>query len=103
MTNAEIKNKIVKLLDGLQYEKILLFGSRARGENRADSDYDVIVTLKNEISRIDRFLLQSKIRKFFAQEKTDIDIIIKSARDFDYLKEKVGNAIFDANKEGIVI
>ncbi len=99
----EIKNKIVELLDGLEYDKILLFGSRARGENRVDSDYDVMVTLKNNIIREDRFILQSKIRKAFAKDKIDIDIVIKSIDEYDYLKTRIGNVVYYANKEAITI
>ena len=99
----EIKNKIVELLDGLEYEKILLFGSRARGENRDDSDYDVIVVLKNNIEREDKFSLQNKIRRAFAKEKIDIDIIVKSLTQYDYMKNNMGNVIYYANHEAIAL
>jgi len=99
----KIKNKIVESLDGLEYDKILLFGSRARGENRVNSDYDVMVTLKNNITREDRFILQSKIRKVFAKDKIDIDIVIKSIDEYDYLKTRIGNVVYYANKEAITI
>ena len=99
----EIKNKIVELLGGLEYDKILLFGSRARGENRVDSDYDVIVTLKNNTTREDRYILQSKIRKAFAEDRIDIDIIVKTKDEYDYLKTRIGNVVYYANKEAITI
>lgn len=99
----EIKNKIVELLDGLEYDKILLFGSRARGENRVNSDYDVMVTLKHNITREDRFILQSKIRKEFAKDRIDIDIVLKSTDEYDYLKTRIGNVVYYANKEAITI
>lgn len=99
----DLKNKIVELLDGLEYEKILLFGSRARGESRINSDYDVIVTLIKNITREEKFKIQSKIRKAFAEERIDIDIIVKNLDEYDYLKTRIGNVIYYANKEGVLL
>lgn len=99
----EIKNKIVELLDGLEYDKILLFGSRARGENRADSDYDVIVVLKNNMEIEKIFKLEGLIRKVFAEQYIDIDIIIKTSEQYDYLKDKIGNVVYYANSYGVTL
>jgi predicted nucleotidyltransferase len=103
MTNSEVKNIIVNLLGGLEYEKILLFGSRARGENREDSDYDVIVVLKENLERESKFSLQNKIRKHFAKMRIDIDIIVKSTSEYNYMKEHIGNIVYFANKEAITL
>jgi len=99
----DIKNKLIDLLAGLEYNKILLFGSRAREENREDSDYDVIISLKNNISNQEKLALQSKIRKAFAQDKIDIDIIIKNFDEYNYQKELLGNVVYYANREGILL
>ncbi len=34
---------------GARIERVVLFGSRARGDHRSDSDYDVAVFLRDEI------------------------------------------------------
>lgn len=99
----DIKNKIVELLGGLEYDKILLFGSRARGENRKDSDYDVIVVLKNELERKKLFEIENTIREAFAQDYIDIDIIIKTSKEYEYLKDKIGSVVRYANADGIII
>jgi predicted nucleotidyltransferase len=42
-----VLNEIVRrLVETLQPERIYLFGSRARGEARPDSDYDLLVVVK---------------------------------------------------------
>ncbi|MBN8572150.1 MAG: nucleotidyltransferase domain-containing protein [Ignavibacteria bacterium] len=99
----EIKNKIVELLGGLEYDKILLFGSRARGENRSDSDYDVIVVLKDNLERNEILKIESIISKSFAQELIDIDIIVKTSEQYDYLKDKIGNVIYYADEYGVAL
>lgn len=99
----DIKNKIVQLLDGLEYEKILLFGSRARGENRTDSDYDIIVVLKNNIEREKILKIENIISKTFAEAYIDIDIIVKTSEQYDYLKDKIGNVIYYADEYGVAL
>jgi predicted nucleotidyltransferase len=60
-TNPLILSKFRAALDtlyGKRIERVVLYGSRARGDARADSDYDIAVFLKdlgdrwNEIDRI---------------------------------------------------
>ncbi len=39
----ETKKKIVELCQKNKVQKLSLFGSRARGDNRSDSDYDFLI------------------------------------------------------------
>ena len=41
--NTELEAAVNKIAAEYQPEKIILFGSRARGEERSDSDYDFII------------------------------------------------------------
>jgi predicted nucleotidyltransferase len=45
----------VKALYGARLERVVLFGSRARGDDRADSDYDVAVFLREMPDRAEEF------------------------------------------------
>jgi uncharacterized protein len=42
----DFKSAIVSLY-GSQLDRVILYGSRARGDHRADSDYDIAVFLKH--------------------------------------------------------
>ena len=44
--DARLKEAVARLVASLQPEAIILFGSRARGTARADSDYDLVVVCK---------------------------------------------------------
>ena len=46
MINLQEKNKIISFLKPYEPSKIALFGSRVRGDNREDSDLDVLVDFK---------------------------------------------------------
>lgn len=53
-TDDPVLNRFKAALDALygdQIEKVVLFGSRARGDAQADSDYDVAVFLKSSPDR----------------------------------------------------
>jgi predicted nucleotidyltransferase len=41
----------LRVIYGDRIERVVLFGSRARGDGRADSDYDIAVFLKNLTDR----------------------------------------------------
>ena len=41
--DPRLREAIKRLVDALHPRAIILFGSRARGTNRADSDYDLLV------------------------------------------------------------
>lgn len=41
--DARLSEAVSRLVEGLRPRAIILFGSRARGSNRADSDYDLLV------------------------------------------------------------
>ncbi len=50
MINDKIKNRVIESLLQYRPEKIGIFGSYARGENRKDSDLDILISFKDKIS-----------------------------------------------------
>ena len=51
MITASESNIIKNALKGIDYDRVILFGSRARGDNRRDSDFDIMVVFKNDLNR----------------------------------------------------
>ena len=45
---TELEQAVQKVVKEYQPEKIILFGSRARGEERPESDYDFIIVKKTD-------------------------------------------------------
>ncbi len=97
----KIKNIIKNSLNGYSLEKIILFGSRARGDNANDSDYDVLVIIKEDPDWIIRENLCSEIRKAMAREDINIDILIRSMSHIKSVQNEQGNVISYAMEEGI--
>lgn len=58
----EIKEKVLPLLKRAGVLKSSIFGSAARGEDRPDSDLDILVELPEGASLFDLFDLQEKLQ-----------------------------------------
>ncbi len=87
----------------LNYEQIILFGSRARGDFYKQSDYDILIILKSTLSIKEKINLSTQIRRKLAACGIDADIIIKSKSEAAYYKNRIGNVVREALKEGVVL
>lgn len=93
----------------IELDKIILFGSRARGDNRIDSDYDILVIINKSLERSVKFLIAKKIRVRLANYYINnnifagTDIIIKSISEKDYFKDKIGSITYSALNEGVFL
>ncbi len=84
--------------------KVLLFGSRARGDYNKDSDFDVLVITPNTLSDIKKKNLRIKIKQTLIEIlNVPVDIIINSDKEISVKKELPGHTINWAMKEGVLI
>jgi predicted nucleotidyltransferase len=101
--NNEISKLIKKTLGNLNCAKIILFGSRAKGDFRERSDYDILVIVRVFLTIKEKMRLTGLLRKELAKIGIDADIIIKSQDELDYYKEKIGSVVKSALKEGVAL
>ena len=81
-------------------ERVILFGSHARGEAGPDSDVDLLVVMPVPGSRREK---QVDIRVALHDIQVPIDVIVSSPEDFAWRKEVVGTIEYPAAKEGKVL
>jgi predicted nucleotidyltransferase len=60
--------------------RIILFGSRLRGDSRADSDYDVLVVVDDVT---DRRAMRLEVRRVLDDLPISKDVIVASVADVD--------------------
>ena len=84
-------------------ERIILFGSRARGEETKHSDYDVLVVVKGEMSADDKIDTAEENRNKLADLELDVDVLVKTGRDMEYFSDKIGSIVKAALEEGVVL
>jgi predicted nucleotidyltransferase len=82
---------------------IYLFGSRARGVGKDDSDYDIMVVTHREFSGKERFDLLRKIRRNIKYLGLSIDVILKSNREYRHSKNSFGSFIYSIQNELVAI
>lgn len=61
MVNEQIRNRVIKSLLHYHPEKIGIFGSYARGENRKDSDLDILISFKDKVSLLRLVQIEQKL------------------------------------------
>ncbi len=98
---AVIKDELIKR--NISIQKILLFGSRAKGTALSDSDWDFMAVVNKDIDRKEGIAIASAIRLRLAKALIDADIIIKSAKDYSEQSTNVGYLTYYAVKEGVTV
>ncbi len=98
----EVIERIFKSAN-VEIDKLILFGSRARGDYKKYSDWDLLIVTKRELPRKDRQKLAYLIRKELAEYFIDGDIIIKSENEIEKRKDVIGSIIKSAVKEGVIL
>ena len=91
-------DKIVQLLKGYEPERIILFGSRARGEADQYSDYDLVVIKRTDRPFLER--LKDMVPYLVAFDRAAA-ILVYTPEEFEQMRETgLGWAI---HKEGVVL
>jgi predicted nucleotidyltransferase len=83
--------------------KVYLFGSRARGDNELDSDYDILLIVKQTFSVKEKVFIRSSLRSLLAKDKIYADIIIQDETEIERKKNIPGNIIYYAFPEAVPI
>jgi predicted nucleotidyltransferase len=94
---AEIVDRIVRQLDP---EKIILFGSYARGDARDDSDVDLLVVAETELPLRDRF---PAVRRLLADFPAAFDVFWKTPDEYRGWRDVVNHVVYFAEKYGTVV
>ncbi|MFA6472587.1 MAG: nucleotidyltransferase domain-containing protein [Candidatus Latescibacterota bacterium] len=104
MTQIEIDtvlNEMVrKIVERFQPEKIILFGSYARGEFTEDSDFDFLIVMPVENSQRQK---ANEIDLALADRTIPIDIIVVTPEQYESRKNLIGTIIHVAAHEGRIV
>jgi len=97
-TNKISKKFTAKIKKAFNPEKLILFGSRARGDCFKTSDFDFII-VSDRFKKIP-FMLRLSLIYDYWDEKEDIEAICYTSEEFERKKKQAG-IVKQALKEGI--
>ena len=87
------------------FEEGYLFGSRARGDNRIDSDWDYLIVVDREISGSELRRLTGRLYMEFHKIVPDepADIIIQTKSHFERSRSQLNHISHEVYKTGVKI
>jgi uncharacterized protein len=77
--------------------RVILFGSRARGDHRPDSDYDICVVADSSVERAERQLRES------LRDRYRVDVLVDTPERFDRRRDDVGTMEYVVEREGRIL
>ncbi len=94
---AEIIRRIVRVIDPM---KVILFGSRARGDARPDSDFDLLVVRESSNPRHER---SAPIYTALADMPIEVEVMVYTPAEIEEWQEVPQAFVTTAVREGKVL
>jgi predicted nucleotidyltransferase len=89
---------IERIVSSVQPQRIILFGSQARGGARPDSDVDLLVVMDEDV---DRRKMSAEVARLLTDMPFAKDVLV--ARSADLERPLRGSVIADAVREGVTV
>lgn len=98
--NATLQPALQTLIEAARPERIILFGSHARGDAREDSDWDFLV-IESQVE--DRAKEMVRLRRALRPLRIPVDVLVYSTEDVARWGDQPGSALYWALREGKVV
>lgn len=98
--NETIDLAVRRIVEAAHPAKVILFGSRARGDEDKGSDLDLMVIENREPDTYDEMV---RLRKAVGSVGVGVDILVYSQAEFERRSQVPGTVLYWARKEGRVL
>ena len=100
-TLTAIKSTVNSFLPGSQ---VLLFGSRATGNEHAQSDYDLLIITADTYEPREKMAWENRIRKALVYSlNLPFDVMVQSKSEVNEKKNLTGHIVYYAMKEAVAL
>lgn len=99
---AQRLKDLVLQADGGRVRRIILFGSRARGDAQQDSDFDLLVVLR-DISPDEKRSYRLSLYRAFQDAGVTVEPWVMEEEEFEETKRVIGGLAYPAWKEGVLL
>lgn len=104
ITETYLARMVLAIVDAVQPERIILFGSRARGEAREDSDVDLLVIESEPFGPArSRFNEIARLEHAMGSIPLATDILVYTSEEVEQLKSSANHVVARALREGKVL
>ena len=101
---ALLQRMTAAIVDEADPERVILFGSRARGDAGADSDVDLIVVESAPFGEDrDRHVEETRLWRALASFHVPKDLLVYSRDEVEYWRDSLNNVLARALREGRVL
>src|SRR5258708_20041109 len=90
-----------RIAEAVRPWRIVLFGSRARGDSREESDYDLLVEIDS--SATPRTEIERQIRELFLGRAFRVDVKLRGPGEIERRRDDPGALEWDVAREGRVL
>lgn len=97
---ATIQAIVDRIAEAVQPQKVILFGSWARGEQGPHSDIDLVVIQESTLSHPQRY---AQIRRLFWGLGQPMDILVYTPEEFERYRSVPGSFTHTITREGKVL
>lgn len=101
--DISVNKKIKSIVQSILPEaKVILFGSRARGDNTVHSDYDLLIITDEYLSEREKLNTRSQIKKLLIKSlQIPVDVLLNMKQEVEIKKSLPGHVVQWALKEGV--
>lgn len=101
-------SQIIEIIKSTAHEflpeaEVMLFGSRARNEETAESDFDILLIIKSNLTPKDKLQFRTLIRKALLLKGIRSDILIQSRTEVKRKKNLPGHIVKRILSEAILV
>jgi predicted nucleotidyltransferase len=97
---ADLDWLVGRIRDGYEPEKIILFGSLARGDIHEDSDIDLIIVKDTDARYGERI---KALTPLILDRLVGADIIVYSLEEYENARERGSSFLKEAEEDGLVL
>ena len=100
VTPEKIEEAVARIVEAVHPVKIILFGSRARGEAGQESDVDLLV-IEGEVK--DRYAEMLRLNEVLRGLILAVDVLVIGEKEFEEWSQTPGSVYRAARREGRVL
>jgi len=101
MICAEDLERVVhRIVEHFDPERVILFGSHARGDASEDSDVDLLIVADTDLSPRQRY---PEVRRLLADFPVAFDVFWKTPEEYRRWRSVVNHVVYFADKYGKVV